>query len=289
MDFVAIDIETANPDLSSICQIGVAGFVDGACCHEWKSYVDPQTWFLPANVARSGISQQTVAGAPTLPEIERIVRDQLTGYLVVSHTAYDRVALSQALERHCLQPIDCRWLDSSRVARRTWEQFAGRGYGLGDLCEFLGHEFRHHDALEDAKATGHVLCAAIQTSGLSAEEWFELLSKRTRHHGRRYGEDRVARAGNPDGPLFGEVIVFTGALWIPRQEAADLAARAGCEVADTVTKKTTLLVVGDQDVAKLAGDDKSAKHRKAEDLIAKGQPIRILRESDFARLVDLPE
>ena len=79
--------------------------------------------------------------------------------------------------------------------------------------------------------------------------------------------------------------MFTGALEIPRREAADLAASIGCTVASGVTKKTTLLIVGDQDVTKLAGKDKSSKHLKAEQLISKGQPIRIIRESDFKQLV----
>jgi DNA polymerase-3 subunit epsilon len=48
-----------------------------------------------------------------------------------------------------------------------------------------------------------------------------------------------------------------------------------------VTKKTTLLVVGDQDIDKLNGQDKSSKHRKAEQLIESGQPLRILGEADF--------
>ena len=81
------------------------------------------------------------------------------------------------------------------------------------------------------------------------------------------------------------MLVFTGALEIPRTEAADLAAAAGCEVASGVSKKTTLLVVGDTDVARTAGHEKSGKHRKAEKLIATGAPIRIIRESDFMQLV----
>ena len=95
----------------------------------------------------------------------------------------------------------------------------------------------------------------------------------------------INRDGNPEGALFGEVIVFTGALEIPRREAADLAATVGCQVASGVTVKTTMLVVGDQDVKKLVGHEKSSKHRKAEELIAKGVAIRILKESDFKELV----
>ena len=52
-----------------------------------------------------------------------------------------------------------------------------------------------------------------------------------------------------------------------------------------MTKDTTLLVVGDQDLRVLHGHEKSSKHRKAEMLIAQGQSIRILGESDFRRIV----
>ena len=64
-----------------------------------------------------------------------------------------------------------------------------------------------------------------------------------------------------------------------------MAACVGCEVDGGVTKRTTLLVVGDQDVQRLAGHEKSSKHRKAEQLIQMGQPIRIVRELDFRDLV----
>lgn len=56
-----------------------------------------------------------------------------------------------------------------------------------------------------------------------------------------------------------------------------------------LTKKTAILVVGDQDIKRLAGHKKSSKHRKAENLISNGQPIRIIRETDFKELVNLAE
>jgi DNA polymerase-3 subunit epsilon len=75
--------------------------------------------------------------------------------------------------------------------------------------------------------------------------------------------------------------VFTGSLEIPRRSAAVMAHDAGAAVEPSVTKETTLLVVGDQDLEKLNGQDKSSKHRKAEQLIEAGQNIRILCEADF--------
>ena len=101
----------------------------------------------------------------------------------------------------------------------------------------------------------------------------------------------MKREGHVKGALYGEVVVFTGALGIPRREAADAAAGAGCDVANSVTKKTTMLVVGTQDKDKLNGYEKSSKHRKAEVLIENGVDIQILSENDFSELpgVALPE
>jgi DNA polymerase-3 subunit epsilon len=99
------------------------------------------------------------------------------------------------------------------------------------------------------------------------------------------GSADLRRKGNPDGRLFGEAVVFTGALSIGRREAANLASRGGCEVLVSVTKRTTLLVVGDQDIKKLAGHEKSSKQRKAEQLIAEGQVIRIIGETDFKKML----
>ena len=66
--------------------------------------------------------------------------------------------------------------------------------------------------------------------------------------------------------LFGEIVVFTGAFAIKRQDAKDMVVKAGCRVANTVSKKVTMLVVGAQDKNKLKEYAKSRKHRKAETL-----------------------
>ena len=146
----------------------------------------------------------------------------------------------------------------------------------------LGIEFQHHAALEDARAAGEILLRAIVQTGLSVADW---LVRVTRPINSTSASGYVAREGNPEGVLFGETVVFTGTLSLARSEAADLAAKVGCDVAGSVTKATTLLVVGDQDIRMLAGNEKSSKHRKAEGLIAKGQAIRILTEKDFAHLI----
>ena len=285
MELVAMDVETANPNLASICAIGVAGFHDGELAFELSSLVDPQDWFSPMNVSIHGIEESMVAGAPTFPEVAALLFDALRGAIVACHTPFDRVAIHQACAAHGLDVPDVAWLDTARVARRAWTECAREGYGLASVCALIGYDFDQHDALEDAKAAGQVLLAASAVTGLSIEDWLVRVEQRITPRDRT--DRSFAQEGTPEGPLAGEVIVFTGALRIPRREAAAAAANVGCDVTDGVNTKTTLLVVGDQDVTHLAGHDRSAKHRRAEELVGEGQPLRILRESDFLRLVEL--
>jgi DNA polymerase-3 subunit epsilon len=276
MNFVAIDFETANPDLSSICQVGIAAFADGNLSGKWESLINPEDYFDPFNVSIHGITEEDVAHSPKWREIYPEIGSRLHGAVAVSHTAFDRVAFHRACQRAEIEECECTWLDSARVVRRTWTSVARAGYGLAGVAAQLGIEYQPHDALEDARCAGEVLLRAISESGLSIEEWLVRVNQPI------FATHRLSEySANPCGPFLGEVLVFTGALVFTRHEAAALAARAGCTIAQGVTSHTTLLVVGYQDSHKLAGYEKSTKHRKAEALILKGQHIRILTEIDF--------
>jgi DNA polymerase III subunit epsilon len=277
MNFVSLDVETANSDFSSICQIGIARFENGLPVEQWSSLVDPEDYFDGFNISIHGIDEQAVRGAPTFPDVAGTIRAQTEGRIVVCHTHFDRVATAQACSKYGLGPLPGRWLDSARVARRAWTQIARRGYGLDDICEAIGYKFRHHDAVEDAKAAGVVMIAAIMETGIDLAGWLQRVEQ-------PLFASKIAQDGNPEGPLYGEILVFTGALAMSRAEAALLAAKAGCTVGEGVTKHTTILIVGDQDQRKLNGYSKSSKHRKAEDLIGKGQSIRIITEQNFQSL-----
>lgn len=283
MDFVVVDVETANADLSSICQIGIASFCNGDLADDWSSLVNPEDYFSPVNISIHGIDEDRVKDAPIWAEVfpQAIARFKET--IVVSHTPFDRTALTRACDRSNLARFDCTWLDSARVVRRAWPQFARSGYGLSNVASCFGIDYKAHDALEDARCAGLLLLRAIAETGISPEQWLIRVTQPL--HPLVHAQSGHAREGNPDGELFGEVLVFTGVITIPRGDAADLAAASGCRVDENLTKHTTVLVVGDQDLRKLAGHDKSTKQRKAELLISRGQRIRILGESDFKSIV----
>jgi DNA polymerase III subunit epsilon len=89
--------------------------------------------------------------------------------------------------------------------------------------------------------------------------------------------------------LYGENLVFTGTLSLPRTEASYKAALAGCKIQDGINKQTTILVVGIQDHFTTGHREKSSKQIKAEKLIQQGQNIKIISENDFIKIISLPE
>lgn len=284
MNFVAVDVETANADFASICQVGIVVFKNGKASESWESLVNPEDFFDGINVSIHGIDGDSVKSSPTFPAILNIMRNYFENSVIVSHTPFDKVSLARASEKYG-ESINCPiWLDTAKVVRRAWpNKYATRGYGLAKVAQNLGIEFLHHNAKEDARAAGEILIRVIKETGINVAEWVERVKNPI---GSDVQSGDISRKGNPDGNLVGEVVVFTGALSIPRREAADLAAQAGCEVSPSVNKRTTLLIVGDVDIRNVLNNyEKSSKYRKAEHLIANGQSIRIIGESDFTRLV----
>ena len=306
LTFNAIDVETANADRASICQIGIVHVREGEIGDEWSTLVDPEDWFDPWNVSIHRIDARAVRTSPTLPHLRDELRRRLRGSVLVSHTAFDRTAFERAMNRYGLEQLQVTWLDSSRVVRRAWpDRYASGGWGLESVARDLGIVFTHHDALQDARAAATILCRAAAETSLDIQQWLERVQQpmspwatagRCSGSGSSPPCDQTRRPslfvnvkGNPDGHLFGETVAFTGALSVPRQQAAAWALEAGCTVGGNVTGKTTMLIVGLQDRARLRGYDKSSKHRKAEVLIQAGQGLQILSEDDFTEMLRLAE
>ena len=287
LTFNAVDVETANAERASICQIGIVHVRDGEIEDQWQTLVNQKEWFDPYNVSIHGIDEDAVRYSPTFSELRGKLRSLLRGSVLVSHTSFDRVAFERSMTRYNLEQLQVTWLDSARIARRAWPREYGQsGYGLKNIAKDLDISFKHHDALEDARATAEVVLSACAATETDIDDWLSRVNKPILP-GSSGSRLSASREGNAEGALYGETVVFTGSLVVPRREAANMAAKARCNVATSVTKQVTMLVVGTQDKSKLPGYEKSNMHRKAETLIRKGIGIRILSESEFFDLMSL--
>lgn len=159
LDFIGLDVETANDDWGSICQIGVVRFVDGV-------EVESRTWlctpppgleqFEDANIAIHGITPEDVAGQPSFAERLPELLEFLGDTPFVAHFAqFDATALHRACAAAGLASPPLYFGCSLTLARG--EKLGLRSHSLPVVAEHLGVELvNHHDATEDARA-----CAGI--------------------------------------------------------------------------------------------------------------------------------
>jgi len=171
-EFVAIDVETATSDQSTICQIGAAFFAGGELVDTYSSLVDPgcEVGYVQQQV--HGLDNQKLAGAPKWGEVGKVLLDRCRDLVVASHSMFDRNAVSKANANAGLEPLASPWLNTINVVRRAWpDRYEKGSCGLKVLADHFGIEFQHHDALEDAIATGRILAKAIRDTGLGPHDW----------------------------------------------------------------------------------------------------------------------
>jgi DNA polymerase-3 subunit epsilon len=276
--FLAIDVETANSQKSSICQIGIAMAQEDGKIETLGILIDPHQSFDKFNINLHGIDHDTIRGASTFEAALQALRPFLERHILIQHSNFDRVAFDDACLRYDIPKLTSSWIDSVQIARNAWPELKGNGgHGLASLKKHLNLKFKHHDAEHDAHAAAQVAILAEAKTGRS---FYDLALPKSQTY-----QPSIAVEGNQNGPLFGHVACFTGQIKMPRAEAATFAAGAGITVKATVSKKLTLLIVGDQDMTSLAGHDKSSKHRKAEELVLQGHKIRIIGETEFLSLI----
>ena len=276
MHFFVLDVETANREAASICQIGIVEIADGEISNRWSILIDPEGPFEYHNVKVHGIKQADVAGASTFINHYEFLSKTLENQYVVQHTNFDQMAMDQSCIRYHLPMIPIKWLDSSRMARKIWPELKDCGYGLKALSEIFGITFKHHDACEDATATAKIMLEALKKPELSIKNIYEMQLCEPKTV--RYDNQKYTYAPNPNGKYFGKQICFTGVLNIARKITMSKASELGLRITENVTFYTTYLVAG-----KPKRPQQSHKVDRAKTLIAKGAPIQILNEDEFLR------
>ena len=266
-DFVVIDVETACARVSSICQIGIVGFRNGAVTFEYETLVDPRDEFYGFNTRIHGIAAEHVVGQPCFAEVHAIVDGHLGGRTTVAHSYFDKSALAAACRVHEREIIATTWLDSVRVAKRAWPELAS--HRLNVLSRHLGIAHRHHDALSDARAAGYVVVRASEHTGIPLAGW---LAPPPPH---RTGP---APRPAPDGPLKGERVLVLGQ---PRNGAlAQAIAAQGGRIVSSIGVTTTIVAIAGAepfgyDIRYTAHFLKAQKYRQS------GQAIRLVSEAEL--------
>jgi DNA polymerase III subunit epsilon len=173
MEFVALDFETANARPDSACQLGLVRVVQGRMVREGSWLIRPDPfYFSPGCVAVHGIQPADVEQAPSWDQLWGELAEWFTDQVLVAHNArFDMNVLRGTLLRHDLAVPPLEFTCTRAVARLAWP--GQMGYGLKPLAARLGIVFRHHDALEDARACATLMLQAAEQLGVDSLEQLE--------------------------------------------------------------------------------------------------------------------
>ena len=308
LSFTAIDFETANSHRGSPCQVGLVRVVDGRVVEEESWLIKPPEavgHFNRFNVNLHGIDAHMVRDAPPwrsgIADIAAFVQSDV---LVAHNASFDIGVIRDACAFDRIEPPDLSFACTMVLARKILKL---PSYRLPYVLEELGRDQGvHHDALDDARAAADVALGlaskyrSLSLTGLLSAADVSLGSliggryKGSVSMSAREGTRLVAAEANPDadpeGQLFGQVVVFTGALQtMTRQEAWDAVARSGGSPEKTTTRRTNVLVVGNMDPRQLVpGAVLTRKAKRALELQEAGQAIEIMTEADFLQHVAPP-
>ena len=154
--FVAFDVETPNRLNNRMSAIGITVIEDGAITETFDSLVDPETSFDWFNTQLTGISEESVWGAPTFPELWPKIAPLMECGLLVAHNAvFDLGVMKKCLQSYGIvwKPYT-RYLCTVQMGRRV---LPGMGHGLHELCDYYGIELDHHRAASDSRACAEIL------------------------------------------------------------------------------------------------------------------------------------
>ncbi|MEV9639156.1 exonuclease domain-containing protein [Mammaliicoccus sciuri] len=300
MDFITLDFETANASRDSVCAIGLVKYKDGNIVETLETLINPEDDFDYYNIEIHGITKEMVEDAPTFNEYYPRFCEFIENQIVLAHYAtFDMSVLRYACEKYLLNYPTFKYSCTYQLSKKLLPNELN--YKLKTLASKFNYDFEHHDALEDAKACGHILLRLFKETNTT--EFDDLLSKADLLMGEhsidnyRPSKTKSYRASLTDitpgvtefdsnHVLFNKSVTFTGSLKsLVRKEAAQKVVDLGGTYGNGVTKATDFLIVGDYDLTQFGDGFLSSKMKKANLLKEQGQDIEIVDEREFLMMI----
>ncbi len=295
--YTVIDVELANLQPSSICQIAIQEVRNDQVIFEASSLINPKERFSPICIDIHGIEDPDVKNAPTFAQYWPIIKDHCLNTVLVAHNAiFDVSALNASLEKyHILLDDNLPYLCTMLLAKRLLPQRSAKspkkelsdeervnyGFGLAALCNYYHIDMlKHHDAFSDVLA-----CRCLLQKLLSCGELINADIHEFRHpasNGLASALVAAGKAGPRTLPKIGQNGVrycFTGKFSCgSRSLVAEMAEKTGGIVHCSIHLDTDYLVLGNKLHAKASI---SVKEQKARQMIKQGYLLAIISEEEF--------
>ena len=153
-NFIAIDVETANHNPSSICAIAAVKVRGGVIVDSKYSLVNPEPDYYSWQCTRvHGLTDDDTWNAPSFGTVWSQWQEWLEDLPLAAHNArFDSGCIAAACRIYGLEAPAQPWLCTCVAARRQIPRGILPSKGLASLCDFFGIALNHHNALSDAEA-----------------------------------------------------------------------------------------------------------------------------------------
>lgn len=304
-DFSCIDFETANNNMNSACSVGIVAVTDGRIVKSDYFLIKPPTdHFRHEHTEIHGITFDMVSSSPHFPDVwDKLLPYFSNSHYIIAHNAqFDMNVLHETAATYNISIPDFIYLDSMSISAKVRENC---GNSLEECAKYFGISLEHHhNALSDAEACAEIVICSVNAShynnfftfirkfsSIKQRKYSELHARKNMHV-KSFGNIKISELVTTSTvfdfshPLYGKNCVLTGELEsLGRREAMQKIIDVGGIVKSSVSNKTHYLIVGTQDKSLVGDDGLSTKEEKAYELIAKGAPIKIIRESEFLSLL----
>lgn len=281
--YIVLDLETTglHPTYDEIIELAAIKYSNGSKVDEFTTLVKPDNEIDEYITQLTGISNEMVMHAPKIEAVLPKLKSFVTDSVIVAHNAnFDINFLYDNFMFHLGEPFTNDFVDTMRISRRLFKNIRHR---LVDLIEEFNISADDlHRSVADCEATHQVYEYMRQHS---VENSIDIAAFKKSSHGKSFdlGNFKPETDQFDDShPIFGKTVCFTGSLEkFVRKDALQIVTNLGGIPADSVTKKTNILVLGNNDYCSSIKDGKSRKQKKAESLILKGQDLIVISEKLF--------
>ena len=157
MNFIAIDFETANEKRNSPCSIGIIVVRNGNVVEKIHHLIRPKEMrFMPINIGIHGIRPAMVKDELEFDKVWDKIKHYFNNNLVIAHNAsFDISVLRNTLDLYGIEAPEFNYICTMKLSRNFYSDLDNAK--LNTVNNFLGYEFKHHDALDDAMACSNIL------------------------------------------------------------------------------------------------------------------------------------
>lgn len=157
-NFAAIDFETANRQMCSVCSVGVVIVRDGEIAERIYRLIRPYpNYFRRINTEIHGLSRADTDGAEPFPTVWAEIAPMLEGLPLVAHNSlFDEGCLKAAFTHYGMEYPGYSFFCTCRAARRVYGRLLPN-HRLVTVAAHVGYDLtRHHHALADAEACAQI-------------------------------------------------------------------------------------------------------------------------------------